>query len=143
MNEDCLVSIDLRLKIIEKGYPKFIDYEKQYIKKNFRNFNLKFFEKRQKYSFLKCLFKKKNNELIILEISSIIKLDEYSFLNKEDYDNVKLINKIETNKICNCYGKIISSQFLTNTITLKDINDNDTFKIELNDYLIKQISLTK
>ena len=69
MNEDSLISIDLRVNVFEKGYPKFIDYEKETIKINFRNFNLNFFEKRQKYSFLKCFYKKNNNELIVLEIS--------------------------------------------------------------------------
>ncbi len=140
INEDSLVSIDLRVNIFDKGHPKFIDYERQNIKINFRNFNLKFFEKRQKYSFLKCLFKKNNNELIIIEISSIIKLDENSFLKKEDYENIKSIKKIENNHICNCFGKIIFSNFLTNIIILKDIDNNNTIKIELNENLIKLIS---
>ncbi len=56
--------------------------KKKQVKINFQNFNLKFFEKRKKYSFSRCLWK--NNKLNIINITSIKELNKYSILIKED-----------------------------------------------------------
>ena len=137
-NDNTLISIDLRVNSFENGIPKFIDYEKKRILINLKDFNLKFIEKRKKYSLHRFLWK--NNQLNFNVISNIEELNEKSILKKEDYETIQKINNFENKKICNCYGKIISATFLSNLITLKEINSDNIIDIELNDRLIKNIS---
>ena len=47
-----------------------------------------------------------------------------------------LLSIYETNKIFNCYEKMISYQNLSNRLTLKLINIYDIIKIEFTDYLL-------
>ena len=101
----------------------------------FKKENPKFFRRHHLYNFKNVIFR--NNNIEIISISSIEEINEDFLFDDYDYKDIYHINDIKDENLFNFKSKLINFSFEEKSINIKE---GFTVKLNLNEYLMKNIS---